>query len=119
MNLNGQENYITYAYEETDEQDTVTTTNAKEEKITRISDKTGKVLQVKYGDTLILNYTYNAREQVSSITDYETGITHNFEYDKLCRIILETKYRQQRSSRLDELNNNEKEEKNFFLFFIL
>ena len=83
VELNGTEEYETYSYTEGKTEDSVVSTNAKNETFTTVTDKKGQVLRIKYGDATQVSYTYDAYGNVLTVTDGVTGATESNTYNTL------------------------------------
>ncbi len=83
VELNGTEEYETYSYTEGETEETTVATNAKNETFTKVTDKKGQVLSIKYGDATQVSYTYDAYGRVLTVTDGVTGATESNTYNAL------------------------------------
>lgn len=83
VELNGTEEYETYSYTEGETEDTTVATNAKNETFTKVTDKKGQVLSIKYGDATQVSYTYDVYGRVLTVTDGVTGATESNTYNAL------------------------------------
>ena len=89
VGLNGNAEYLTYAYEEDVTEDGILSdktvvTNAKDETFTSFTDKRGNVRKMLYGSTPQVTSTYDAKNRLTQTIDAESGTT-TYEYDGLDR----------------------------------
>ena len=89
VGLNGNAEYLTYAYEEDVTEDGILSdktvvTNAKDETFTSFTDKRGNVRKILYGSAPQVTSTYDAKNRLTQTIDAESGTT-TYEYDGLDR----------------------------------
>ena len=89
VGLNGNAEYLTYAYEEDVTEDGILSdktvvTNAKDETFTSFTDKRGNVRKILYGSTPQVTSSYDAKNRLTQTIDAENGTT-TYEYDGLDR----------------------------------
>ena len=92
IDLNGTEEYLKNTYIDNVTHynlnlNYVETENKKEEKFKRWFYKSGEVKQVDYNNDTVLLYDFNAKMQVTSVSDSVASITHTYLYDALDRQI--------------------------------
>ena len=89
VGLNGNAEYLTYAYEEDVTEDGILSdktvvTNAKDETFTSFTDKRGNVRKILYGSAPQVTSTYDAKNRLTQTIDAASGTT-TYEYDGLDR----------------------------------